>query len=579
MNWLFSTLLFGRVKVFKWEVINYLADGMEIRFSKAQEWLYQHRYSFFLGCILIVAIFSLQIDIMDVDAAQYASIARDMMESGSYLQVHSLGKDYLDKPPLLFWMSSLTIFLFGNTSIAYKLIPVILLMVGIWATYRFTRLWYSKSTGIFASLIFGTTQAFNLMTNDIRTDGILTAFVILSVWFLSDYIQRGKIKYLLLGGLCIGAAMLSKGPIGLVIPAVSVGSHLIIKGEWKKIFHPAWLLLIPVIAIVLAPMCYGLYHQFDLHPEKEVYGMKGPSGIEFFFWTQSFGRITGENYWANNTPWYYFLQTMLWDLQPWVLLFIPAFFLRFIKLFRSSIVRKKVPEWISISGFTLLFIALSFSRYKLPHYIFPLIPFASVLIADFLVRRADDLPRWFEYVQLAIIHLLLGATLLIMFWAFPIQSVWLPMVWVVFFIGIWWWRKEAVLAVDRWVLPSLMGMLLVQFVLSAYFYPNLLTYQSGSQAGKYIKAHDPQFVYWHDKHAHSIHYYADRLIPHDSEQGLEAMTSGSWIYVSEAGLSAMPPYTIIKVFDDFSVTRLSMKFMNPKTRPEKLNKVYLIEIL
>lgn len=93
-------------------------------------------------------------------------------------------------------------------------------------------------TGIFVALIFGTTQAFNLMTNDIRTDGILMAFVILSIWLVSDYLQRGKIKYLLLGGICIGAAMLSKGPIGNVILPVAIEGHLLIADEWKKIFNP-----------------------------------------------------------------------------------------------------------------------------------------------------------------------------------------------------------------------------------------------------------------------------------------------------------------------------------------------------
>lgn len=551
---------------------------MEINFSSAQAWLYHHRYSFFTLCILVVAYISMRIDIMQVDAAQYASIARDMAETGSYLEVYCVGKDYLDKPPLLFWMSSLTISLLGNSNIAYKLLPVILLLMAMWATYRFARLWYNKQTGIFAALIFGTTQAFNLMTNDVRTDGILTAFVILSIWFLSDFIQRGKLKYLVLGGVCIGAAMLSKGPIGIVIPAVSVGGHLILTGQWKKIFNPVWLLLIPVIAIMLAPMCYGLYQQFDLHPEKEVYGMKGPSGIEFFFWTQSFGRITGENYWANNTPWYYFAQTILWDLQPWILIFIPAFYLRVRKLFSASSIRKTVPEWISISGFVLIFIALSFSRYKLPHYIFPLFPFAAVIAADFLVRQAQQLPKWFEYAQLAIVHLLLAASLLIMFWVFPVHAIWLPVIWLIALAGLWWWRKMATKDADRWLLPSLMGILLVQFVLSVHFYPNLLAYQSGSQAGKYIKLHHPENVYWQDKHSHALHYYADRLIANTSEYPQKAGEAGTWIYVSEESLSAMPPHTVLKAFDDFPVTRLSIKFINPATRAEKLSKKYLIEI-
>jgi 4-amino-4-deoxy-L-arabinose transferase-like glycosyltransferase len=551
---------------------------MQLKFSSIGSVLLRYRYLFFSGCVLVVAFFSLRIDIMEVDAAQYATIASEMAASGSYLKVYSRGLDYLDKPPLLFWMSSVTIALLGHTSVAYKLFPVMLMLIGIWATYRFARVYYNKQTGVYAALIFATTQAFHLMTNDIRTDGLLTAFVMLSVWLLSEFIERGKLKYLILGGVCIGAAMLSKGPIGIVIPAFSIGGHLVITGQWKKIFNPVWLLLIPVMALILAPMCYGLYQQFDLHPEKDVYGMQGPSGLKFFFWTQSFGRITGENYWANNTPWYFFVQTMLWDLQPWMLLFVPSFFIRLKKLFNPASIRKAVPEWISFSGFVLVFFALSLSRYKLPHYIFPLFPFAAVMLADFLVRRAQQLPKWLEYIQLTIIHLLLLASLLVMFWAFPIPSIWLPVVWVIGYAGVWWWRKKATNPVDRWILPSMMGIVLVQLVLSAHFYPSLLAYQGGSQAGKFIKESNPQKVYWYDKYAYAMHYYADRSIPYVHAPGQDAMSSGSWIYVSEENLQALPPHRIIKKFDDFAVTRLSLKFINPKTRAEKLQRKYLVEI-
>jgi 4-amino-4-deoxy-L-arabinose transferase-like glycosyltransferase len=54
--------------------------------------------------LLFVAIAGLFLDVMDVDAAQYASIALEMTQNGSWLQVMHRGTDYLDKPPLLFWL-------------------------------------------------------------------------------------------------------------------------------------------------------------------------------------------------------------------------------------------------------------------------------------------------------------------------------------------------------------------------------------------------------------------------------------------------------------------------------------------
>ncbi|MEP6794718.1 MAG: glycosyltransferase family 39 protein [Saprospiraceae bacterium] len=539
---------------------------------------YKYRYHFFLGMIVLIAAINLTIDIMEIDAAQYASISLEMSGSGSYLQVMQRGQDYLDKPPLLFWLSSVSISLFGNSNIGYKLPAVLMLIIALWATFSFAKLWYDRRTGIIAVLILGTTQGYHLMTNDVRTDGLLTAFVILSVWLLSLYLKHGKWSHLILGGFCTGAAMLAKGPIGMVIPAMAILGHLILNKEWKKLFNPAWLLLLIPVVIVLAPMCYGLYTQFDLHPEKEVYGMKGPSGLMFYFWTQSFGRITGDSQWHNNAPVYYFFQTMLWDFQPWIILFFPALVRKMISWWKQNKWNEQKPEWISLSGFVLPFIALSMSGYKLPHYIFPLFPFAAVITADHLVRTAERLPRWFEYFQMFIVHLLFAASLLILLWVFPDHSIWILFLFPVFYFLFWWTRIKSVDAADRWLMPSLAGVIFFQLVMSLHFYPQLLKYQSSSEAGKYIAAEKPAHAYWYDQSGFALDYYSGHTIPNITREKMDTLMTGCWIYVTAAALSQMPANKIIRIFDDYRVTVLSMEFLNPATRNTKVKKIYLIEL-
>ncbi|HQW26950.1 MAG TPA: glycosyltransferase family 39 protein [Saprospiraceae bacterium] len=540
--------------------------------------LLKHKYAFLFTLILIGYGINLFIDIMEVDAAQYAAIAREMTVDGNYLEVYHRGQDYLDKPPLIFWISSIGISLFGNTSFAYKLLPVFFLMIGLWATYKFARLWYDHRTGILAALMLGTTQAFNLMSNDIRTDGLLTAFVMLSVWLLSSYLKTRRLTDLFFGAVCIGGAMLAKGPLGLFIPAVAIGTHLLLRAEWKKIFDPSWLLLIPVIALVLAPMCYGLYTQFDLHPEKEVYGLKGPSGIEFYFWTQSFGRITGESNWSNNTPWYFFLMTMLWDLQPWVILFIPAFLNRIKNVFTIRSSGKNTAEWISLGGLVIPFIALSFSGYKLPHYIFPVFPFACVIIASWLMKYATSLPRWLEVLQLGIIHILLFASGLVLFGVFPGVNYWWPFIGIILYALMWWWRVNASDAIDKWILPSLTGVLIFQLTLGLVFYPQLLSYQSTSQAGRYIQQQKLERVYWYRKYGFALDYYSGRVIPEATDSSLDTLSSGSIIFVAPDALPDIPPHTIIKEFDDFKVTKLNATFLKPSRRGEKVKKMYMVRV-
>ena len=125
---------------------------------------------------------------------------------------------------------------------------------------------------------------------------------------MSRFLKEQKLLYLVYGAIGVAAAMMSKGPIGIVLVGFALGGDFILKREWKSIFKWEWLLLLFIVVLFLLPMTYGLYTQYDLHPEKEVYGLVGPSGVKFFYWTQSFGRVTGESSWKNDAGFFFFFQ-------------------------------------------------------------------------------------------------------------------------------------------------------------------------------------------------------------------------------------------------------------------------------
>ena len=74
-----------------------------------------------VGILLLIYINNLFLDIMRIDAAQYASISLEMLQNQSYLQVYDFQQDYLDKPPLLFWISSWSMGAIGICNFAYKI--------------------------------------------------------------------------------------------------------------------------------------------------------------------------------------------------------------------------------------------------------------------------------------------------------------------------------------------------------------------------------------------------------------------------------------------------------------------------
>lgn len=542
----------------------------------------QKRYIWAFVFLGVIYLLNMRIEIMEVDAAQYASISLEMMESGSFLEVYHRGDDYLDKPPLLFWLSAFSFQIFGVNEITYKLPSILVLMLGLYALFRFTRMWYDKETALLATVILGFTQAFFLITNDVRTDGLLTGWVIFAVWQLSSFIRSGNWGNLILGSLGVGLAMMTKGPIGIILPGAAIGADLLLKRQWKVIFHPQWLVFLLIVGVSLIPMCIGLYQQFDLHPEKEVYGLEGPSGLEFFFWTQSFGRITGDIYWDNGAPSYYFFLTMLWDFQPWVLFFFPAWGIALYRLVLSKFRVADTAEYMSLGGFTLGFLMLSLSNFKLPHYVFPLFPFAAILTARYIRQLKGKLLQRLSYVQWGLMQVFALAVGTYFILGFPNGQILLPLVCVGIFGLAWWiWFKEQAQA--RLLTSTLLVVFMLNLVMTVDFYPKLLSYQATNQVGRKVliaqKTQDQFFFY--KVYGQGLDFYAQR-INHWVDWGkIPSYPAGTWILTNEEGLADIEGmkthYRIVETYYDYNVTSIKLPFLLAAYRDDMLKPLYLLE--
>ncbi len=540
--------------------------------------------------LVVVYIAGLNIDVMEVDAAQYASISMEMLHSGNWLQVQHRGADYLDKPPLLFWLSALSFAVFGLSNWAYKLPSMLAALLGVWSMYRFARLYYTDAAARRAAFILAASLGLLLISNDVRTDTLLLGFSACAVWQLAEYLERGRWSHWLLGFGAIGLAMLAKGPIGLVAPAFAVGGHLLLRGQWHQLLRRKWLAGLLVIAVVLAPMCWGLWQQFDLHPEKWVNGRQGVSGLRFFFWEQSFGRITGENIWKNDASIFFFLHVYLWAFLPWSLLLPWAL----VRASSTAWMRCRSaegtpwPEYYSLAGFVLTFIALSLSRYKLPHYIFITLPWASVLVAAALERGVSALPRWLLSIG-AIVELLLGW--LIVLWVFPKASL---VVWVPLGLGtlVWLWAfgcSARKMAAESLTMLGVGAAALLGFVLNVHFYPQLLPYQYSRRGVEVARSAGvpADALYFFRMNHHSLDFYNGHILPrHDDPSDLLVLAaqrrSAIGVFTTPEGKAALEqagaPIEERVELKHFHVAMLHARFLNPATRPEALQTLYFLKV-
>lgn len=540
------------------------------------------KYYLVSGLILLIYFFNLFIDMMEIDAAQYSYISMEMLQNKSYLQVYNFRKDYLDKPPLIFWLSSLSYQIFGISNWSYKLPSVLAILLGIYSTFRFTRIWYNKEKAILASLILASSQALFLITNDVRTDGLLLSWVVFSFWQISEYLKTNKWIHLISGSLGIGLAMMSKGPIALIVVGTGFFFHFLLNKEWKNIFKWEWLIAAAIILASLLPMLYGLYHQFDLHPEKEVYRLQGPSGVKFFFWTQSFGRITGDIYWDNGTGFFFFFHSILWDYQPWVFIFIAALFVRFKNLIMNRKNFLKKTEIISLSAFVLVFLALSKSSFKLPHYIFVLFPMASVITSDFIYELSDLAKRRFARFQYVIMHLFWLIIPAYFILVFPPGHFILPLIVFLFFL-IYQFLFFKTQKTNQLILPSVLTIISLNLVMTFSFYPQLLKYQSTSIAGREIAdlEKNGENIYNFKEYSYSLDFNAKKHITRIKPKQLDSIPAGTKMFVQESVVhlldSGSVNYKILKTYDDFRVTHLSLPFLLKHKRQNALRKSYIVE--
>jgi 4-amino-4-deoxy-L-arabinose transferase-like glycosyltransferase len=538
--------------------------------------------------IAIIYFTAVRVDTMDVDASQYAEISREMMKTGSYLQIFDRGIDYLDKPPLHFWLSAVSMRIFGVGNFGYKLPSILFALWSLFATWRLGKLLYNDVTGRMAALILATCQGLFLITNDVRCDTILMSCVITSIWLIQEWVVGRKIKYLLLGSAAIALGMMTKGPVALMVPGFCFVTDWVLRRQWRNFLTPAFLPALIVITILLIPMSIGLYQQFDLQPHKAVNGTTGVSGLRFFYWSQSFGRLTGESPWNNGAKLDFLLLNMLWSFLPWIFLFLTALIVSIATTIRQRFRLVAGQEWLTTGGFLLAYLTLGSSAYQLPHYIFVVFPLAAILTASLLHKMVvqgsfPSLLRFMAPIHTVISFLLLAAVGCLIIVVFPAGTV-VILVWAISVAGWLYLAFSHKLKSARLLwLPSA-AIFIVNLFLTNWFYYPLLGYQVGSQVGSYMHTHhiDPStvMIYKPEDPLNALHFYAQGAIPGTDTS---AALTRKYVLTMGKGYKSLTDQgyklSVIKEGVYYKVSELTLPFLNPATRSDEVRHYYLLSII
>lgn len=537
-------------------------------------------YQVLIWVLVAISCFSLFNEVMEPDGALYASISKNMILRKDWLNLYVHGKDWLDKPHLPFWLAAVSFKLFGVSAFGYKLPSLLISLMGTFYLYRFTTDHFNRQTALISVIIFLTSLHVLISNSDVRAEAYLAAFVTAAIYHY-DKARQKSFLHIVAGSFFAACAVMVKGIFVLIPVFCGFIIYWAFTKQLKELLKPKWWGAIVLIFIFITPELYSLYAQFDLHPEKTVFGQQGVSGLKFFFWDSQFGRFFNTGPIKGKGDLSFFLHTTLWAFLPWSVLFYTGVVYLFKKHSRSILPPETIIIW---SSAFITFLLFSFSKFQLPHYILVIFPQFSIITTLYLVRIGEKGIRTFLIVQnviFLIVVLLLG-TIAVCF-KFEFYAIAVAILLIAAVSAFLLFKGASVQTIiSRGAILSI-GIMCFLYL---FFYPSILKYQSGMEAGKWIQKNDIKAipaVFRYD-HAFSFDFYANREVKYlyddtDLEKAKQQRETVIYIHESELPyLKSKYNVEVLKRFEYYHITKLKAKFILIKSRPSVLEHFYLVKI-
>jgi 4-amino-4-deoxy-L-arabinose transferase-like glycosyltransferase len=296
------------------------------------------------------------------DEARYGEIAREMLELRDFIVPHLNYVAYVEKPPLLYWLTALSFRIFGINEFAARLAPAMAALLGVLATFIFADRVMGRRRAVMAAAILATAPLYAVMAQVLTTDMLLSALTAIAIFALFLHYKEGGI-WCWIAYLAMALATLSKGPVGIALPALTMVVFLwwegALRGSLQRFHAIAGATL--VLAIV-APWFVAI-------------SLREPGFLNFYFVGEHIRRIFDSSF-SHGEPPYFYIPVVIAGLLPWSLL-VP--FLTWRRMTPNPARRYCVIASLVIIG------GFSASSGKLIPYIIPAFPALAVLLADGII--------------------------------------------------------------------------------------------------------------------------------------------------------------------------------------------------
>jgi 4-amino-4-deoxy-L-arabinose transferase-like glycosyltransferase len=343
---------------------------------------------FLAALALTTPFWSLGHPLWEVDDARYAEVPREMAESGNWLTPSLNYVDYIEKPPLIYWLGAASYSLFGVSEAAARVPLALFAVLGMLGAGWLGRWLFSRRVGLYAIVILGTCAQFfglsHLITPDLAVSVCLlwATGMILRVLRKPDDPWAGRLAW-----VAMTFALLAKGLISVLFPAAWTVLLLLFFPKLRKGLKP---LLFNWGVVFFAVVIGGWFWAME---------RANPGFFQVFVIEQHFQRFLDTTKYNRPGGWWYFFPVELVGSLPWTPIMLTAVLAPLLRWQHSDARDRQLALW---AVFVFTFFTVSSS--KLITYLLPVFAHQAVLTARLLVRLEHDqrLQRWVKQSALAL---------------------------------------------------------------------------------------------------------------------------------------------------------------------------------
>lgn len=342
--------------------------------------MFRHAFSYFnMLYLLIFSTLSLFIGLadyplLDNNEGMYAQIGYEMLQSGNFIIPHLNGVPYIEKPPLLYYLTALSLAIFGKTEFAIRMVSMSAAIVQILGLLWFGIQTSQRQVAQLATLICTTSVGFYLQSHILMFDMWLTTLFNLSLFSFFLAYQKNLVSYQRLSYLFLALAILIKGFIAAILYVGIIGIFLFFQP--KQIKENIFILFKDKIGILL--------FFITILPWHIAASFTDPDFAWFYFINEHILRFLGVRYpkdfYDGNL--FYYIPRILLQLFPWILV-VPV----------AWIYRKETYNSLGFFLFLIFLVPFSFfslSGAKANYYMIITLPALAWLLSTAIINLEQD---------------------------------------------------------------------------------------------------------------------------------------------------------------------------------------------